>query len=115
EGLWGCYLVEVPGAGALNAERHLYEEICLVIEGRGTTEIWVDGQAKPRVFEWQAGSLFAIPLNTHHRIVNSGSAPALILAGTTAPNIMNLLRNEDVIFNCPSVFTDRYDASESYF
>src|SRR5438067_10969696 len=25
EGKWGCYVVEVPGAGALNAERHLYE------------------------------------------------------------------------------------------
>src|SRR5262249_7651137 len=27
EGKWGCYVVEVPGAGALNAEKHLYEEI----------------------------------------------------------------------------------------
>lgn len=39
EGLWGCYVVEVPGAGALNAEQHLYEEIYLVVEGRGTTEV----------------------------------------------------------------------------
>ena len=22
EGLWGCYVVEVPGGGALNVERH---------------------------------------------------------------------------------------------
>src|SRR5439155_1182304 len=35
EHLWGMYVVEVPGAGALNAERHLYEEIYYVIEGRG--------------------------------------------------------------------------------
>ena len=27
EGKWGQYVVEVPGAGALNTERHLYEEI----------------------------------------------------------------------------------------
>ena len=27
EGLWGSYVVEVPGAGALNVERHLYEKI----------------------------------------------------------------------------------------
>jgi hypothetical protein len=35
EGLWGCYVVEVPGAGALNPEKHLYEEQYLVVEGRG--------------------------------------------------------------------------------
>jgi len=46
EGLWGCYVVEVPGAGALHPERHVYEEIYLVIEGRGTTEVWV--MARPR-------------------------------------------------------------------
>jgi len=115
EGMWGSYVVEVPGAGALNPERHMYEEIFLVIEGRGTTEIWVEGQARPRMFEWQRGSLFSVPMNTHHRIVNSGSAPALMLVGTTAPNMMNLLRNNDAIFNSPVVFRDRYDASENYF
>ena len=40
EGLWGSYVVEVPGAGALNAEQHLYEEQYFVVEGRGTTEVW---------------------------------------------------------------------------
>ena len=44
ESMWGMYLVEVPAAGALNAEKHTYEEMFLVIEGRGTTEVWVDGQ-----------------------------------------------------------------------
>jgi quercetin dioxygenase-like cupin family protein len=115
EGLWGSYVVEVPGAGALNAERHMYEEIFLVIEGRGSTEVWVDGQTKPTIFEWQRGSLFSVPINTHHRIVNSSSSPALMLVGTTAPNMMNLLRNTDVIFNTPAVFRDRYDGASDYF
>ena len=39
--------------GALNPERHMYEEIMVVVEGRGTTEIWTDGQKKPHSFEWQ--------------------------------------------------------------
>src|SRR5262249_21626893 len=76
EGLWGMYVVEVPGAGALNVERHLYEKIVLVVEGRGSTEVWQDGEKKRHVFEWQKGSLFTIPLNAFHRIVNAGSAPA---------------------------------------
>src|SRR5262249_20916693 len=31
EGRWGCYVVEVPGAGALTPERHMYEEIMVVV------------------------------------------------------------------------------------
>src|ERR671917_1707772 len=93
EGLWGCYVVEVPAGGALNVERHLYEKIVLVIEGRGSTEVWQDGGAKPQAFEWQPWSLFSIPLNAHHRIVNATNSPALLLCSTTAPAIMNLIDN----------------------
>ncbi len=39
EGLWGCYVVEVPAGGALNEERHLYEKNVLVLEGRGSTSV----------------------------------------------------------------------------
>src|SRR5580692_4036127 len=109
EGLWGCYVVEVPGAGALNPERHMYEEIFLVVEGRGTTEIWTDSQKQPRSFEWQRGSMFSVPMNTWHRIVNAASSPAIILVATTAPNVINLFRDTDWIFNCPVDFTSRYD------
>ncbi len=114
EGLWGCYVIEVPGGGALNVEKHLYEEQFLVIEGRGTTEVWNEGE-KPLVFEWQAGSLFAVPLNAYHRIVNASSSPALILVGTTAPNAMNLYNNNDFIFNNEYRFRDRYDGAVDYF
>ena len=114
EGLWGCYLVEVPGAGALNVEKHAYEEQFLVVEGRGTTEIWTDG-GKKHVFEWNSGSLFAIPLNTYHRIINASSSPALLLAGTSAPNAMNLFDDNDFVFNCPYRFTKRFDGREDYF
>jgi mannose-6-phosphate isomerase-like protein (cupin superfamily) len=115
EGLWGSYVVEVPGAGALNAEKHLYEEQFLVVEGRGTTEVWVDGNSKKLTFEWQKGSIFAIPMNAMHRIVNATSSPALLLAGTTAPNIMNNFDNEDFIFNCPYHFKDRFDPRDDYY
>ena len=108
EGKWGCYVVEVPGAGALNPEKHIYEEIYLVVEGRGTTEVWLDGDSKRHVFEWQKGSLFSIPVNAMHRIVNASSSPALLLGGTTAPNLMNLINNVGAMFNSPYQFRDRF-------
>jgi quercetin dioxygenase-like cupin family protein len=115
EGLWGCYVVEVPSGGALNVDKHLYEKNVLVVEGRGSTEIWREGDTKRRAFEWQAGSLFTIPLNASHRFVNATNAPALLLCGTTAPNMMNLLDNPHFIFNCPYNFDDRYSGAEDYF
>lgn len=115
EGLWGCYVVEVPGAGALNPEKHLYEEIYLVVEGRGSTEVWTEGNGKKLTFEWQRGSLFSIPVNASHRIVNATRSPALLLAGTTAPNAMNLYSNPDFIFNCTYDFKDRFDPTDDYY
>ncbi len=115
EGLWGCYVVEVPGAGTLNAERHLYEELYLVVEGRGSTEVWADGNGKKLTFEWQRGSLFSIPINVQHRIVNATRSPALLLAGTTAPNAMNLYSNTDFIFNCSYNFKDRFNPTDDYY
>ena len=116
EGIWGCYLLEIPGASATPVEKHLYEEMFLVIEGRGTTEVWIDGQEKKKyVFEWQKGSLFSIPLNMQHRIVNATSGPALVLAGTTAPNVLNLFDNPTFVFDCPFHFSDRFSGADDYF
>lgn len=115
EGKWGCYVVEVPGAGTLNAERHMYEEIFLVVEGRGTTEVWLEDDGKRHVFEWQAGSLFSVPVNAWHRIVNATSSPALLLAGTTAPNVMNMFNSVDLAFNCPYQFRDRFSGGDDFY
>jgi mannose-6-phosphate isomerase-like protein (cupin superfamily) len=115
EGLWGCFVVEIPAAGALNAERHLYEKVVLVVEGRGTTEVWQDGETRRHMFEWQQGSLFAVPLNAHHRFINAANTPALLLCGTSAPNVMNLIDNAEFVFNCPYKFTDRYAGADDFF
>ena len=115
EGKWGCYVVEVPGAGALNVEKHMYEEIFLVVDGRGTTEVCQEGDTKKHVFEWQAGSMFSIPMNALHRIVNGSSSPALLLAGTTAPNVLNMINNFGAVFNNPFVFHDRFSGAEDFF
>ena len=115
EGKWGCYVVEVPGAGALNAEKHLYEEIYYVVEGRGSTEVWLASDKKRHIFEWQPGSLFSIPVNAWHRIVNASSSPALLLGGTTAPNLMNLLNDAAAIFDNPYEFRDRFSGADDFY
>ena len=43
------------------------------------------------------------------------SAPALLLCGTTAPNVMNLIDNPDFIFNCPYTFTERFSGADDFF
>jgi quercetin dioxygenase-like cupin family protein len=115
EGLWGMYAVEVPPAGALHPERHLYEKVVLVLEGRGSTEVWQEGQTKRHSFEWGKGSLFAIPLNAFHRMVNASSSPALLLCGTSAPNVMNLVDDTKFVFDCPHVFAERFSGAADYF
>ncbi|MBI2986339.1 MAG: cupin domain-containing protein [Deltaproteobacteria bacterium] len=111
----GMYVVEVPAGGALNAERHIYEENFLIVEGRGTTEVWREGSARKQAFEWQPGSLFSIPVNTWHRLVNATSSPALVLGVTTAPITLNLFPNERFVFDNPFEWTDPYYEREDYF
>ena len=115
EGLWGLYVVEVPAGGALEIERHLYEKVVLVMEGRGTTEVWQNSDSKKQTFEWAKGSLFSIPLNAFHRFVNATNSPAILICGTSAPNVMNLVDNPHFVFNCPYDFTDRYSGQDDYF
>ena len=110
-----AYIIELDATKSSAPEKHLFEEYFFVLNGRGTCEVWNEGE-KPATFEWQEGSLFSVPLNTLHRLHNgSGSLPARLIAVTTMPIMMNLLHNTDFLFNCSYVFTDRYDGRKEYF
>ena len=115
EGKWGAYVVEVPGAGALNPEKHMYEEIYLVVEGRGSTEVWLEGDNKRHIFEWQKGSLFSIPVNAMHRIVNAelgaGAAPWRHHRAQSDESH----QQPDAIFNCPYQFRDRFSGADDFY
>ena len=39
----------------------------------------------------------------------------MLLCGTSAPNVMNLLDNPSFIFNCPHNFTERFSGADDYF
>jgi hypothetical protein len=86
-----------------------------VLEGNGSTSIWND-ESKKVTFEWQAGSLFSPPVNTWRHHFNAGGArPARFLVVTSAPILMNLLRNIDFVINNPIPFNDRFDADPESF
>ena len=109
------YVCEIPPGETLKPQRHLFEELIFVLEGRGSTAVWHEGQPK-QSFEWQRGSLFSIPLNAWHQHFNAqGNKSAKYLAVTTAPTVMNLFHNHDFVFNNPFVFKDRYNSEQDYF
>jgi quercetin dioxygenase-like cupin family protein len=116
EGFTGMYVGEIPAGGALNPENHLYEKLIYILRGVGATEIWPVGDEKRKMhFEWQQGSLFAIPLNTRHRLVNGANQPAIFLAVTSAPLMIDLLHNMPFVLGCDYQFADRFDAQRDYF
>ena len=103
----GMFVVEVPPRSALKPQKHMYEERYIVLEGRGSTEVWKNGDTAMTAFEWQQWSLFSIPLNANFRIVNASSSPALLLGVNAAPPAINMYQNRDFIFDSDFNFGDR--------
>ncbi len=108
------YVAEIPAGGALEPEKHFYEKVIVILSGNGATEVWQDG-GKKQTFEWGPWSLFAPPMNASHRMVNGGREPVKYLAVTNAPLMFDVLHNEDFLFNCPYVFSDRYSGADGFF
>ena len=108
--MWARSLPEVPWT----PEKHFYEEVICILSGQGATEVWQEAGRK-QMFEWGPWSLFAPPLNSWHRLVNGGRQPVKFLAVTNAPLIMDVFHNEDFVFNCPYIFSDRYSGADGFF
>ena len=118
----GMFVVEVPASGATSPVKHLYDEFYLVIEGRGSTEVWRSDVAqapspanKKQVFEWQPGSLFMVPINASFRFVNAASSPALLLAANNSPLIINIFQSHRFVFDNDYEFSERWDGSPEFF
>lgn len=110
-----CYIAEIAPGGSLNPERHLFEEMIYVLQGRGATTIWTTTGGK-QTFEWNEGSLFAVPLNAHAQHFNGqGDQPARLLGVTNAPLMMNTFESIDFIFKCDYPFPERFQGEENYF
>jgi mannose-6-phosphate isomerase-like protein (cupin superfamily) len=103
----GMFVVEVPSRGALKPQRHLYEERYIVLDGRGSVEVWKEGSSAKSSFEYQQWSVFAIPLNANFRVTNTSSSPALLLGVNSAPKAINTYQNKPFIFENSFAFDDR--------
>lgn len=88
-------LHELDPEGETNELRHFYDEIVYVLQGNGFTSI--AGQYE---FEWQEGSAFHIPVNASYKHINaSDDEPAKLLAHTSLPQMTNLVKDRDAIFD----------------
>jgi oxalate decarboxylase/phosphoglucose isomerase-like protein (cupin superfamily) len=110
-----CYVCEIAPGGELKAQRQLYEEQILVLSGAGSTAVWNDAGQKVS-FEWQAGAIFAIPVNAWHQHFNgSGTEKVRFVAVTNLPPIMNVFEEPEFIFNTAYDFQSRFSGEPDYF
>lgn len=110
-----CYVMEIAPGDKLAPHRQLYEEMIMILSGRGSTRVWSDS-GKEVSFEWGPGSLFGIPLNANHQHFNgSGVDPARFVAVTNLPPLMNVFEEPEFIFATPYDFKGRFDGTPDYF
>jgi len=108
------FVFDVAPSGSTAPQRHLYEEVFYVLEGRGSTMLeTADG--RKHSFEWGPRSLFAIPLNARYRLFNgSGSQRARLVSTANLPAVLNMFHDERFVFGNEWDFEDRVGASK-YF
>ena len=110
-----CYVCEIAPGGELAPQRQLFEEMIYVLDGRGSTTVSNDAGSKLS-FEWKAGAIFAVPLNTTHQHFNgSGSEPARFVAVTNGPPLINAFGDTDFVFGTKYDFKNRFAGESNYF
>jgi len=108
------FLFDIPPGRSTAPQRHLYEEVVYVLEGRGSTQLELADGHK-RSFEWGEKSLFAIPLNAKYRHFNgSGRERVLLVSTTDLPLMMNVLHNAKFIFETDFEFAERVGKNAYY-
>lgn len=107
-------IYEIPEGKALAPARRFYEQVFIVLKGRGHT-MFGPGKQQGKV-EWGEGSMFAGPVNVTHRHYNADPAkPARLLAITSFPIMLQIFGSMNLINNLAFDFKDRYDGGRDYF
>ncbi len=104
-------VIELPPNSGSASHQHLYEQLCYVLEGNGTTEFEApDGHTQ--VIAWGPKSLFALPMNARYRHRNTSAAPARFAAIGDLRYLFNLFRSEAFVFETPVRFAERHGGAE---
>ena len=110
-----CYVCEIAPGKKLEPQHHLFEEMILVLSGRGSTAVWNNAGARA-TFEWKAGAIFAIPLNCWYQHFNgSGQENVRYVAVTNAPSVINLYEDIEFVFDHPYDFKNRFSGEPDYY
>ena len=108
------YVLEIPAGSSTTPQRHLFEEVVYVLDGRGSTAIEAPDGTR-HSFEWGPKSLFALPLNARYQHFNtSGQKPARFVSTTNLPLVLKAFHNLDFIFDNPCAFPERF-GPQSHF
>jgi cupin superfamily acireductone dioxygenase involved in methionine salvage len=103
----GVFVIDLPPGGKSAPQQHLFEEVVYVLDGHGSTTLET-GDGRTHSFEWQRGSLFALPLNARYRHFNgSGRARARLSSTHNLPMVLNLFHNDAFVFDNPFRFAER--------
>jgi mannose-6-phosphate isomerase-like protein (cupin superfamily) len=110
------FVAELEAGKATRPQKHVYEQVVYVLQGSGEAEIWApDSKAAEGVtFQWQANSLFAIPLNCWYSLKSTGGVPAIFLAINDAPMMLDLFHDREFIFDNPYYFGSRFEPSDNW-
>jgi mannose-6-phosphate isomerase-like protein (cupin superfamily) len=110
-----CYVCEIAPGKKLAPQRQLFEEMVLILDGRGSTAVWNDAGQRLS-FEWKRGAMFAIPLNAWHQHFNgSGSEAVRYVAVTNGPSVMNLYDDPEFVFGHAYDFKKRFSGEPDFF
>jgi hypothetical protein len=113
------HVIEIDPEAQTIPRRHIYESFFHVRKGKGRIELWRENPTKKITFDWQAGSLFSVPLNFNYQLFcTSRDEGARIVIGNTLPLLLDVFRSEQFIWNNSWSFKERVlgkDTSSSLF
>lgn len=113
EGINDLQIHEIAPREETTQQRHFYHEIVYVLKGSGITTIGEGDSA--RQFEWSKHSMFAIPRNTTYAHKNmSGEDDVKLVVQTDLPQLIDIIRDEEFIFNSEYDFWGDRDVESVY-